>query len=217
MEVKPRSNATAVILDDHKMFAASFAMLLERTGLFEAVQAFNTEAAVMEYFIHNNLATHYLFLDYFMPGCNPIFLMGDIRRFCPSVRVVMVSGMSNPALIRKLLLNKVNGFISKSDGADQILACLKALSENKLYYSDKIKQIVDSTEEEKSSLQLSSRELEVLAAVSWGKSVDQISAELNISVHTVITHRKNLLSKSGCHSVAELVGYAIRAGILAQE
>jgi len=65
--------------------------------------------------------------------------MGDIRRFCPSVQVVMVRRVSGPWLIRKLLLNKVNGFISKSNGADKILAVLKALSENQVYYSNKIK------------------------------------------------------------------------------
>jgi two-component system, NarL family, response regulator FusR len=217
MERKLPKDATAIILDDHKMFSASFAMLLERTGLFSAVHAFSTAGEVMEYFIHHQPCRPYVFLDYFIPECNVVYLMGDVRRFCPSALVVMISSLTNAALIRKLLSNNVNGFISKTDGANEILACLKSLAQNKVYYSSKIQDIIATSEHEKEILNLTSRELEVLRCMSWGKSVEQIALELNISSNTVVTHRRNLLVKSGCHSVAELVGYALRAGLITNE
>lgn len=217
MERKLPKDATAIILDDHKIFSASFAMLLERTGLFSTVRAFNTEPEVMEYIVQTQPTRPFFFLDYFIPECNIVYFMNDLKRFCPSAQVIMITSLTNGPLIRKLLSNNVNGFISKTDGANEILACLKYLMENKVYFSSKIKDIISTSEPEKEALNLTSRELEVLNCMSWGKSVEQIAHELNITSNTVVTHRRNLLVKSGCHSVAELVGYALRAGLISHE
>jgi len=217
MEKLFTKSKTAVIFEDHKIFADSFAMLLERTGLFSVVQSFSKEEEVMGFFVQNQIENSFLFMDYFIPSCNTIYVMNDIRRFCPTVKVVIVSSVTNPSLIRKILLNKIDGFISKTDGTEEVLACLRALSAKESYYSPKIKQLITEEDGNFNILDLTSRELEVLTHLSWSKSVDQISELLSISKHTVITHRRNLLAKSGCNSVTELVAYAIRAGLIAHD
>lgn len=217
MEKRITKSAIAIIFDDHKIFSTSFAMLLERTGLFSLVQVFNEEEDVVNFFVQNQLDNTFLFMDYFIPNCNTIYVINDIRRFCPTVKVIMVSSLSNPLLIRKILLNKVDGFISKTDGADEVLACIRALSAKESYQSPQIKQFLSSEDGNTVTLDLTSRELEILTHLSWSKSVDQISELLNISKHTVITHRRNLLAKTGYSSVTDLVAYAIRAGIVAHD
>lgn len=214
MERKLPKDATAIILDDHKIFSESFAMLLDRTGLFSTVRAFNTDQGVVDYIVQAQPAKPFFFLDYFIPECNVVYFMNDLKRFCPSAQLIMVTSLTNGPLIRKLLSNHVNGFISKTDGANEILACLKCLLENRVYFSSKIRDIILTIEPEKEAFNLTSRELEVLNCMSWGKNVEQIAHELNITSNTVVTHRRNLLVKSGCHSVAELVGHALRAGLI---
>ncbi len=64
---------------------------------------------------------------------------------------------------------------------------------------------------------LSKREKEVLKAVALGHSNKEISSELSISTHTVITHRKNITSKLGIKSIAGLTVYAVLNNIISND
>ena len=61
---------------------------------------------------------------------------------------------------------------------------------------------------------LSAREIEVLRLIVQGHTNRQISAELNISVRTVETHRSNVMDKLNLHSRVELVRYATERGLV---
>lgn len=56
------------------------------------------------------------------------------------------------------------------------------------------------------------REKEVLRHVLEGFNSEKIAHELNLSIHTIHVHRKNILRKSGCSSVSELLVKSIREG-----
>jgi DNA-binding CsgD family transcriptional regulator len=57
---------------------------------------------------------------------------------------------------------------------------------------------------------LTARQREVVKLVAEGKMSKEIAERLNISVHTVETHRSNIMHKLKIHSVGEIVRYAIR-------
>lgn len=65
-----------------------------------------------------------------------------------------------------------------------------------------------------SESQISSREREVLRELAGGKTNKEIAETLCISINTVITHRKNISSKLGIHSVSGLSLYAVMNGII---
>lgn len=71
--------------------------------------------------------------------------------------------------------------------------------------------IRNSSEKEQSdnSNELSSREREILTAVAKGKTNKEIADEFNLSVHTVISHRKNISHKLGINSISGLTIYAV--------
>lgn len=69
--------------------------------------------------------------------------------------------------------------------------------------------VMNDTEENTQSNDLSERELEVLVLIAQGLSSKEIADRLNISIHTVNTHRKNLTRKTGIRSVAGLAVYAM--------
>jgi len=58
------------------------------------------------------------------------------------------------------------------------------------------------------------RETEIIQEIAKGHTNKRISENLLISEHTVATHRKNIMRKSGCHSVPELLYYCNEKGIL---
>ena len=64
---------------------------------------------------------------------------------------------------------------------------------------------------------LSDREKDVLICLSKGLKNNEIADQLNISVHTVITHRKNIVRKTGIKSVAALTVYAILNNLIEEK
>lgn len=66
----------------------------------------------------------------------------------------------------------------------------------------------------KTATVLSERELEVLQLISHGKSSDEIADKLNLSKYTVVNHRKNMLCRSRCGNLPELVRVALNENLL---
>lgn len=62
--------------------------------------------------------------------------------------------------------------------------------------------------------ELSAREADVLKLIALGLMNKQIAAELSISQHTVVSHRKNIIKKLGINSISGLTVYAILHGII---
>lgn len=86
------------------------------------------------------------------------------------------------------------------------------LSDNKQKVFNKIIALInknDETSSQNESVELSNREIDVLVCIAKGMTNKDISDMLNISVHTVITHRKNIVKKTGIKSVSGLTVYAL--------
>ncbi len=64
-------------------------------------------------------------------------------------------------------------------------------------------------EPSRSNYELTKRETAVLVELAQGKTNKEIADALNVSVHTVISHRKNITRKTGIKSVAGLTVYAM--------
>lgn len=58
------------------------------------------------------------------------------------------------------------------------------------------------------------RELSIIKLMSEGKTAEEISKELEISIHTVKTHKKNIMSKSGAKNSIHLIANCLREGII---
>jgi DNA-binding NarL/FixJ family response regulator len=75
-------------------------------------------------------------------------------------------------------------------------------------------KISSDKEQEDGSNELSTRECEILTAVAKGKTNKEIADEFNLSIHTVISHRKNISHKLGINSIAGLTIYAVMNKLL---
>lgn len=117
-------------------------------------------------------------------------LFGDM----PGMKLVALTA----AFFDAQQLKQYHGVIEITDDAHRIKSTLNMVVETG-----------GKQEEESDSAQLSDREKEVLVCMAKGKKNSEIADELSISVHTVITHRKNIVKKTGIKSVAALTVYAI--------
>ena len=96
------------------------------------------------------------------------------------------------------ILKQFKDVIEINDSKQKVVAKIfNLLSDNKL------------TQDKPESIELSNRETDVLVALVKGLTNKEISDKLYISVHTVITHRKNIVRKTGIKSVSGLTVYAL--------
>jgi DNA-binding NarL/FixJ family response regulator len=207
---------TAVIFEDHQLFAETFSCLLESMELFSQVSCFSSGGTFLDFLSTNPGSEYYLFIDFFIENGNAIHLLSEVRKVAPTAHVIVVSSVSSPLLIRKILSSKVDGFISKVDGKDEIRACLSSIARKKTYISTVTKKLLENDVPHSADKSFTPRELEILALVSKGKSTAEIADCLNLSVHTVMTHRKNMLSKTGAGTITDVVIFAIGAGLIQQ-
>ena len=85
------------------------------------------------------------------------------------------------------------------------------ISDTKLKVINTLNQIVQNSEhgDKNDDVELSKREIDVLIAVAKGMMNKEIADQMNISIHTVISHRKNITRKTGIKSVSGLTVYAL--------
>ena len=83
------------------------------------------------------------------------------------------------------------------------------ISDSREKIAVKLRQLLEVGEQPTESSELSDREKEILIAVAKGLTNKSIAEQYHLSIHTVITHRKNLTRKTGIKSVSGLTVYAI--------
>lgn len=202
------NNKIAVVFDDHKLFADSFSSWLERTGVFYFVYSFTDKMDLIHFFVEKNFKNVYLFADYYIESGNSLAILNDIKKASPSVRIIFLTSVINPVLIKKALELKPKGFLSKTPGMDEVFECLKRIDYNETYISAYISSFLNGNYKEEDQVVFSSRELEVLAFFAKGCSVVKTAELLNLSRHTVIAHRRKMMARANCNSIIELLSYA---------
>lgn len=149
---------------------------------------------------------------------NPMFCgrfsLEQMKRLWPSVKYVALA----TSYIDTTLLAEYDGILSVYDSIDSIEKLFLSLSMageelDETLSDDGQKDVVIQGEEQPDVL--SQREKEIVVCVVRGLTNKEIADELFLSVHTVITHRRNISRKLQIHSVAGLTIYAIANKLIA--
>lgn len=201
------TNAIAIVFDDHLLFADSFSALIERLDLFSSVHTANEEKDLIHFLLKNSQSKIYLFLDYYLKNNNGLPMINEARRLNKHITIIVVSSVISPVTIKNILDYKPNGFVSKSSGFNVILECLTVVSEGGQYISPAIAGIVANinlTEK----IPFTARELEILHYFAQGFSIAQTAERTHLSKHTIVAHRRKMMSKVHVNSITELLSYA---------
>ncbi|MCX7649211.1 MAG: response regulator transcription factor [Flavobacteriales bacterium] len=141
----------------------------------------------------------------------------------------LVMAEPKPDFIYRVHRFDISGMLTTDSPVEEIKSCVIRLANKEKYFSARIVDALvaytydhnvaggaapDSVPPGLSSQPLSIRELEILRLVVRGKSAKEIAEDLFLSVHTIYTHRKNILRKLSCKNAAELVSYAMDKGLL---
>jgi DNA-binding NarL/FixJ family response regulator len=210
--IKPKP--TAIILEDHKLFAESFSTILESTGLFNRVLIFGDEESLLQFLIKNrDLKQPYLFLDYYLEDSTVTHILDHLKRVRQNAIFIVVSSVSSAAIIKNLLTFKPNGVMSKVDGVNELLDCIYAISKGETYRSPEIESILE-TAGDIDAVPFTNREIEILRHFAHGLTVDAVAARLNLSRHTIAAHRRKMFEKARVNNIAELLAYTRKVELI---
>ncbi|XZF15965.1 LuxR C-terminal-related transcriptional regulator [Chitinophagaceae bacterium MMS25-I14] len=209
--------ATAVILDDHRFFADSMAVMLEHNSFVNAAYAFTDAREVRKYIIQQRENEILFFLDYNIPDVNILQLINDVRRLYTKITVVILSSVTNPSIIKKILTYNPEGFLTKTASLSELADCLAAIRSKTQYISPYIREILENATGQSIMDRFTPKEIEVLSRIAQGESINEMAAALNLSPNTIAVHRRNMLAKTGLKSVTALLALAVQAGIITQK
>jgi len=195
-------------------------LLLERQPEFEVVAeaADGREAAERAEASRPDI----VILDIAMPNMGGIEAAQRIRALLPQAEIVILSMHSDEGYVLRALKVGAKGYLLKDSAESDLIDAINAVSEGKAFFSPEISKILveDYVRDmrkrgaEDSYELLTSREREILQLLAEGKSNKDIASLLDLSLYTVETHRRNLQDKLNLHSLAELILYAVRKGVI---
>lgn len=159
-----------------------------------------------------------LIMDYSLPG---FFSAEDIKvvyRLSPATRILIITTNQNQNDILKVLEYGITNYILKVCDKDELLDAVRATLRKEKFVCSKVIDVIlnkhFAPEEHCEGVSLSQREVEIIELISKGYTNSKIAETLFLSIHTISTHRKNILKKIGVNKSSELVMYAIKAGII---
>lgn len=199
---------TAVIADDHALIRQGIAQILQSAGLRVVAEAQDGLEAVAQVRAHQPTL---LTLDIAMPYARGIEVFVEARRWSPETKIIVFSGMTSVGLFRELDQAQVDGIFLKRGDLEQFSkAVRRVLSGERVLSAD----VLEMLEKADSTHELTLRERQILSLVAQGHTNKQIGERLGVSAKTIDNHRTNLMRKTGVHSVAGLLAFALREGLL---
>ncbi|MDE3198040.1 MAG: response regulator transcription factor [Acidobacteriota bacterium] len=209
-----------LIADDHPLVRSGLKGLLERTGEFQVVAEAGDGYQAIERVM--TCKPDVVLLDVGMPRLQGTDAAQALSEKFPAVRIIMLSMHSDEAYVLKALKAGAKGYLLKASPEAEVVAAVRAVAAGNAYFSPAITRVL--VEEYVSEVRrrgvedsydlLSIREKEVLQLLATGRTNREISDLLNISITTIETHRNNVFRKLHLHSLAELILYAVRKGLI---
>jgi DNA-binding NarL/FixJ family response regulator len=203
-----------LIADDHQMFREGMRSLINGINQMEVIGEACSGPETL-YFLTQN-STDIVLLDYNMPDLTGLESIIHIRKQNIKVKIIMLTMHNKREIIRDVLKAGADGYLLKDSSRDQLIEAISQVHNGKSYFVDDVKDaLVDSYRIpfEKKVIRLTPREKDVLQLICEECTTIEIAEKLFISVNTVETHRKNLISKTGVKNGIGLVKFALTNGL----
>ena len=210
----PEPRFHAVIADDHAIVRAGLRTALETPGLIEvdgikvvaeAADGLKAIAALRQH------RPQLLLLDVQMPHAGGLEVLVEARRWSPDTRIVVLTGVMALGKISELVSAGVDGLFSKGEDNAELYRQLPNILRGRKHIAASFVRMLEDAPQQAA---LSARERQTLNLIVAGRSNKEIAETLGISAKTVDRHRTNLMQKLDVHSVAQLIAFALREGLI---
>ena len=211
-----------VLVDDHNIVRDGFKNLLMNLPDIKVVGEAATGADLFN--LLKKIEPDILLMDISLPKMTGIVITEKLSREYPEIKVIMLTANVDDESVFESFKAGALGYLPKNIQYDELIEAIKTVNEGNEYLAKSISDVVlkkylnrakvNSFKQLKNDQELSKRELQVIELFAGGFSYKEIADQLNISSHTVESHKKNILEKLELNSIVDLVKYAIKHGII---
>lgn len=209
-----------LLADDHTLVRQGIRRILEEHEDWQVVAETSDGREAVRQTLE--LQPDVAILDIGMPQLNGLEAARQISKRAPAIRILMLSMHADEAYITQAVEAGATGYLLKDSADAELVKAVTAAIQGRSFFSPRVATVL--LDEYRKSLarrgitdrfeSLSEREREVFQLVAEGHSNKSAAAILGVSPATVETHRSHIMEKLDLHSVAEIVLYAVRRGII---
>lgn len=199
------SEAVVYVVDDDHAVRDSLRWVLESAGY--AVRVFGSAEEFLATYRRGGIGC--LVLDVAMPGMSGLELQTRLHAIDAELPVIFISAHGTvPTAVSAMRRGAVDFLMKPFDNHALLQRVEDALAISRAQHAAQAQHATFAARLDG----LSEREREVLDEVVAGLTNKAIASKLSISIKTVETHRANIMDKTGCRSLAELVQLVVKAG-----
>ncbi len=209
-------NVSILIADAQCLTREGLKRLLGEQDHFEVLAEADDEATLLQQLKRH--APQVIILDY---QCSEDFssqTIEKVKQLAPESRILIISEDHDKNSIYQVLEQEINSFLTKTCGEEEIIDAINATARGQKFFCTKVLDYLLEKSfakgESCAPTPLTPREIEIVKLISKGLIAKEIANELNLSPHTVYTHRKKIMKKLNLNTSSELVLYAVNAGIV---
>jgi two-component system, NarL family, response regulator NreC len=209
-----------LLADDHTLFRAGMKRILVAQADLEVVAETSSglEAVELARVHQPDLAI----VDIGLKELNGAEATAQIVSKCPRTAVMILSMHSDERYVVRAVRAGAKGYLLKDSVEDGLIHSIAQIVRGKAVFSPAVAKMLRDRQSRDPKLReiddlyesLTERERQLYHLLAEGNSSKEIAARLGISVHTVETHRTNIMEKLQVHSSAELVLSAVRRGLI---
>ncbi len=200
-----------LLVDDHPLFREGLKSRLSLDEDIEVVGEANNGKEALE--LIKQLSLDVVLMDINMPQMNGMYVLELIKEQELDCKVLMLSMHDNKEYIVSAMRHGADGYILKDVPGNELIDAIKKIANGGQYFSAEVTQILSQeTGKEKGGV-ITSREQLVLRLISHGLNNKRMAQELNVSVRTIETHKRNIKRKLAIDTTTGLVRYAIEYGL----
>ena len=178
-----------IICEASEIIAIGLAEIIDGMAQFDVVARLDSPEHLSEKITATD--ANLLIIDPMLLGFHSKDFLSQLGKEHPNIIVVALVS----SYLDHTMLTPFNGVIEINDTKSKVIS--------------KMNEFAQSEASKNDDVELSKRETDVLVAVAKGMMNKEIADQMNISIHTVISHRKNITRKTGIKSVSGLTVYAL--------
>jgi DNA-binding NarL/FixJ family response regulator len=218
----PDTVIKVAIADDHALFRTGVKTSLSIRKDIQMVAEAENGMQLLNLLKH--IKPDVILLDIQMPIMDGYATLPEIKKIYPDMKVIMLSMINDASMITRMMEIGANSYLTKESDSEMIYQAIRTCYESEFYFNDLTNKALLSglrmkkpAEAALPDVQLSDKEVTILKLMCEEKSTKEIADIVDLSPRTVEAIRDKLKTKTGVKSMAGLVMYAVKAGIVEQE
>jgi DNA-binding NarL/FixJ family response regulator len=198
------------IVDDHPLVIEGLQSMLAQLQDVEVCGKAMNGASCLGFFVRNSADV--VLLDINMPGMSGVDVCRELLKNQPKLRILALTNLDQLTYLQQMKASGAVGYLLKNSSLEELNQAIESVMSGKEYWLGR--QNVKESIQEHNEAMLTRREVDVLRHIAQGLTNQEIADQLFVSVSTVDSHRKNMISKLQVRNTAALIRKAIETKLI---